>query len=139
MSANIERTRFIGSGGGRVRVRLIGEALEPTCVKRVGPSSMGHPVRPHAAVSEVDQVEPRCTRRKGEISDADKVSVADATLMSLQSVACTPNQTGIDLTVDTVCSSESKPSSRGTGSKAGKRKIDKKTAGKYQDIELHHK
>jgi hypothetical protein len=139
MSADIERTRSIGSGGGRVRVRLIGEALEPTRVRRVGPSSVGNQVRPDAAVRDVDQVEPWCPRRKGEVSDADKVSVADAVLMSLQSIERTPNQTGIDLTVDAVRSSESKPRSRGPTSKPGKRKIDKKTAGKYQDFELQHK
>jgi hypothetical protein len=107
-------------------VRLIGEALEPTRMKRVGPSSMGNQVRSHAAVIEVHQVEPWCTRRKGEVSDADKVSVADSVLMSLQSIERTPNQTGIDLTVDTVCSSEGKPSSCGPRSKAGKRKMIKK-------------
>jgi hypothetical protein len=81
-------------------------------------------------------VEPRCTRRKGEVSDADKVSVADAVVMSLQRIERTPKQTGIDLAVDAFCSPESEPGSRGSRSKAGKRKIDKKTAGKYQDVEL---
>jgi hypothetical protein len=59
--------------------------------------------------------------------------------MLLQGIERTPQQTGSDLTIDTVCSSEREPCSRGSGSKAGKRKIDKKTAGKYQDIELQRK
>ena len=59
--------------------------------------------------------------------------------MLLQGIERTPKQTGSDLTVDTVRSSEREPCSRGSRSKAGKRKIDKKTAGKYQDIELQRK
>jgi len=57
--------------------------------------------------------------------------------MVLQRIERTPQQTGIYL-IDTFCPSECEPSSSGPGSKAGKRKIDKKTAGKYQDIELQH-
>jgi len=53
MGTHIERTRFIGSGGGRVRMRLIGEALEPSRMRRVGTPAMGDQMRPHAAVSEV--------------------------------------------------------------------------------------
>jgi hypothetical protein len=59
--------------------------------------------------------------------------------MVLQGLKRTPKQTGSDLTIDTVCPSEREPCSRGSRSKAGKRKIDKKTAGKYQDIELQRK
>jgi hypothetical protein len=59
--------------------------------------------------------------------------------MLLQGIKRTPKQTGSDLAVDAVCSSECEPRSRGSRSKAGKRKIDKNTAGKYQDIELQHK
>jgi hypothetical protein len=81
-------------------------------------------------------VEPRCTRREGEVSDADKISVADTALMLLQSVERTPTQTGIDLTVDPFCSPQRKLCSRRSRSKAGQRKIDKKAAGKHQDIEL---
>ena len=98
---------------------------------------MGNQVRPHAAVGEVHQVKPTCTRGKGEVGDADKIPVADAVVMALQRIECTPQQTGIYL-IDTFCPSECEPSSSGPGSKAGKRKIDKKTAGKYQDIELQH-
>ena len=56
--------------------------------------------------------------------------------MLLQSVERAPQQTGIYPAVDTFCPSESKPNSRGPRSKPGKRKIHKKTAGNYQDIEL---
>jgi hypothetical protein len=97
---------------------------------------MGNPVRPNAAVSEVHQVESRYARREGEVSDADKVPVADAVLMLLQSVERTPMQTGIDSTVDRVCASESKLCSRRPRGKARKRKIDKKAAGNHQDTEL---
>jgi len=84
-------------------------------------------------------VKPRRARRKGEVGDADNVSVADAVLMSLQSIERTPKQTGINLTADTVCSSESEPCSHSSRSKPGKGKIDKKTARKYQDIQLQYK
>jgi hypothetical protein len=47
-------------------------------------------MRSHAAVGEVHQVKPRCTRGKGEVGDADNVSVADAGLVSLQSIERTP-------------------------------------------------
>ena len=99
---------------------------------------MGNQVRAHAAVGEVHQVKPRCARGKGEVGDADKVPVADAVVMLLQSIERTPQQTGIYLAGDTFCPSECEPGSRGPRSKAGNRKIDKKTAGKYQDIELQH-
>ncbi len=97
---------------------------------------MGNQVRARAAVGEVHQVKPRCARGKGEVGDSDKIPVADAVVMLLQSIERTPQQPGIYLAVDTVCSSECEPGSSGPKSKAGKRKIDKKTAGKYQDIEL---
>jgi len=95
-------------------------------------------VRPHGAVRKVHQVKPGCARGKREVGDADKIPVADAVVMLLQSIERTPQQTGIYLAGDTFCPSECEPSSRGSRSKAGKRKIDKKTAGKYQDIELQH-
>ena len=104
----------------------------------VGAPTMGNQVRAHAALGEVHQVKPRRTRGKGEIGDADKVPVADAVAMLLQSIERTPQQTGIYPAVDTFRSSECEPDSRGPRSKAGKRKIDKKTTGKYQDIELQH-
>jgi hypothetical protein len=97
---------------------------------------MGNQMRLHAAVSEVHQVKPRCARRKGEVGDADKIPVADASLVSLQRIKRTTKQMRIDPTVDAVRSSESEPASRGNSSKACKSKIDKKAAGKYQDIEL---
>jgi len=53
-------------------------------------------------------MEPRCTRGKGEVSDADKVPEADAVLMLLQSIERTTKQSGIDVTVVTSRSSESK-------------------------------
>jgi hypothetical protein len=59
--------------------------------------------------------------------------------MSLQRIECTPQQTGSDLAVGTAGLSESEPGSCGARSKAGKRKIAKKTAGKYQDVELRRK
>jgi len=99
---------------------------------------MGDQVRAHAAVGEVHQVKPRCARGKGEVGDADEVTVADAVLMSCQRIERTQQQTGIYPGVGTFAPSECDPRYGGPGSKAGKRKIDKKTAGKYQDIELQH-
>src|ERR1700722_15810712 len=104
----------------------------------VGAPPMGNQVRAHAAVGEVHQVKPRRARGKGEVGDADKIPVADAVFMLFQCLERTPQQTGVYLTPDTICPSECEPSSRGPRSKAGKSKIDKKTAGKYQDIELQH-
>jgi hypothetical protein len=99
---------------------------------------MGNQVRARAAVGEVHQVKPRCARGKGEVGDADKIPVADALVMLLQGIERTPQQPGIYLAVDTFCPSECGPSSREPKSKAGKRKIDKKTAGMNQDMELQH-
>ncbi len=79
-------------------------------------------------------MEPRRTRGKGEVSDPDKVSIGDALVMSLQSIERTPKQTGSCLAVDFFCSSERETGSRGSRSKAGKSKIDKKTTRKYQDV-----
>jgi hypothetical protein len=59
--------------------------------------------------------------------------------MSIQRIERAPQQTGSDLAVGTVCSSEGELGSCGPRSKAGKRKIDKKTAGKYQNAELRRK
>ena len=104
----------------------------------VGAPSMGNQVRAHRAVGEVHQVKPRCARGKREIGDADKIPVADAVVMLRQGIERAPQQTRIYSAVDTFCPSESKPCSRGPRSEAGKCKIDKKTAGMYQDIELRH-
>jgi hypothetical protein len=59
--------------------------------------------------------------------------------MSLKRIERTPQQTGSDLAVGTVCLCESESGSCGPRSQAGKRKIDKPTAGKYQDVELRRK
>jgi len=99
---------------------------------------MGNQVRADGAVGEVHQMKPRSARGKGEVGDADKIPVADAVVMLLQSIERTPQQTGIYLAGGTICPSECEPSSCGSRSKAGNRKIDKKTAGKYQDIDLQH-
>jgi hypothetical protein len=100
---------------------------------------MGNQVRAHVAVGEVHQVKPRCARGKGEVGDADKIPVADAVVVLLQSIERTPQQTGIYLAADTFCPSARERGSRRPRSKGGNRKIDKKTAGKYQDIELQHR
>jgi hypothetical protein len=63
---------------------------------------MSNQVRSDAAVSKIHQVKPRCARGKGEVSDADKIPVADASVVSLQRIKRTSKQTGIDPTVDTV-------------------------------------
>ena len=96
---------------------------------------MGNQVRAHAAVGDVHQVKPRCARGKREIGDADKVPVADGVVMLRQGIERTPQQTRIYAAVDTFCPSQSEACSRGPGSEAGKRKIDKKTARNKQDDE----
>ena len=83
-------------------------------------------------------MESRRARGEREVSNADKVPAGDAIAMPLQSIECTPQQTGIDLTMDTFRSSKREPGSR-PGSKGGNRKIKKKTPRKYQDIQLQHK
>jgi len=44
----------------------------------------------HATVGEIHHVKSRLARGKGEVSDADKVSVSDAVLMTLQSIERPP-------------------------------------------------
>jgi hypothetical protein len=117
-------------------VGLVGEALEPSGVSGVGAPPVGDQVRADAAVNEVHQVKPRDTRGKREVGDADKIPVPDAVVMLLERIERTPQQTGIYFAVDTFRLSESEPGSRGSGSKGAKSKIDKKTAGNYQDDEL---
>jgi hypothetical protein len=56
--------------------------------------------------------------------------------MSLQSVERAPKQGGSYLAVDAFCSSEGEGSACRSGSNAGKSKSDKKTTGKYQDVEF---
>ncbi len=73
---------------------------------------MGDQMRSHAAVGELDQVEPRCTRGEGEISDADKVSVGDAVVMPLQSLERALKQTGSYLTTDSGHLRKSGPTAR---------------------------
>ena len=68
---------------------------------------MRNQVRSYVAVGELYQVKSWCTRGKGEVSDADKVSVRDAVLMSLQSIERPPNQIGGYPAVDSFRSSES--------------------------------
>jgi hypothetical protein len=59
--------------------------------------------------------------------------------MSLQRIESALQQTGGDRAVGMVCLCESEPGSCGRRSQADKRKIDKTTAGKYQDVELRRK
>lgn len=99
---------------------------------------MGNQVRAHAAVGEVHQVKSRSARRKGEVGDADKIPEVDAVAMALQSVERTAQQIGIH-PLDSFRSSGSDSGPCGPGSKAGKRKIDKKTTRNYQDEELQRK
>jgi hypothetical protein len=91
-------------------------------------------MRSHTAVGEIHQVESRCTRGKGEVSDADEVSGDDAVVMSLQSIERTPKQAGSHLAVDTFWSSDRDPSSCRPTSKSGKSKSEEKTTRKYQDV-----
>ncbi len=102
MGSDIEGSRSIGSRGGRVRARLVGEALQPSRTRGVGTSSMGNQMRSHAAIGKLEQVEPRCTRGEGEISDADNVSVGDAVVMPLQGIESALQQTGRYRAADTV-------------------------------------
>jgi len=69
---------------------FVGKALEPTGMSGIGAPSMGNQMRAHTAVGEAYQVKPRCARRKGEVRDADKISVADAVAMLLQRTERTP-------------------------------------------------
>ena len=97
---------------------------------------MRNQVRAHAAVGEIHQVKSGCARGKGEVGDADKIPVADAVVMLLESIQRAPQQTGVDLAVAAVRSAESEPRPGGRGSKTRECNIDKKTARKYQDIQL---
>src|SRR5271167_2894202 len=139
MGTDIEGTRSVGSRGGRVRARLVGETLEPSGMSRVGTPSMGDEMRAHAAVGKIHQVESRCTRGKGEISDADKVSVSDAVAMSLQSIERAPKESGSYLAVDSFGSPKSGPRACSSRSHAGESNLDKRTTGNYQDVELRRR
>lgn len=136
VGADVERTRPIGSGGSCVRMRLVRESLKPPRMGRIGTPSMGNQVGPHAAIRQVHQMKSGCARRQREVGDADKVAVPDAVLMLLQSSERSTKQTAIDFTADAFNSTEGERCSRGPRSKTGKRKIDKKTTGNCQDIEL---
>jgi hypothetical protein len=67
------------------------------------------------------------------------VLMNDTGPVSIQSIERTPKHAGIYLPLDIGRSSEGEPGSWGPGSKPGNGKIDKKTARKYQDVELQHK
>jgi len=73
---------------------------------------VGYEMGLDTAVGEVHQVKSRRTRGKGEISDADEVSVSDALLVLIQSIERTPKQTRGYLAVSAFRSSVSKPYSR---------------------------
>jgi len=126
MGPDVERTRSIGSRGRRIGAGLIGEALEPSCMRGIRTPSMCEPVRRTLPSARFTQVEPRRTRGKGEISDADKVPVRDEVVMSLQSIERTPKQTGSDLAVDSFLFVRKRGSAGRPRSKAGKSKSDKK-------------
>jgi len=100
---------------------------------------MGHQMRPHTAIGELHHVEPRHTRGKGEVSNADEVLGADAVLMALQSIERAPKQTGSYLAVDSLGSPKNGPRACSHRSHAGESKIDKKTAGNYQDVKLQRR
>jgi hypothetical protein len=100
---------------------------------------MGDQMRAHAAISEIHQVEPRCTRRQREVSYTDEIPVVDAIVVPLQGVERATQQTGVDLGVDTFRPSAGQLCCRRCGSEPGKRKIDEKAARKYQDLELQRK
>ena len=100
---------------------------------------MRNQVRAHAAVGEIHQVKSGCARGKGEVGDADKIPVADAVVMLLESIQRAPQQTGVDLAVAAVLSAESETRPGGRGSKTRECNIDKKASRKYQDIELQRK
>ena len=99
---------------------------------------MGNQVRAHAAVGEIHQVESRRSRGKGEVSDADKVSVNDAVLMALQRISRPTQQIWRDLAADSFCLPKRRPRSRGRRSQASQREFDKRTARIYQDLEFQH-
>ena len=119
MGTDIEGPRSIGSGGGRIRTRFVGEALKPSGTGGVRTPSMRHQMRLHAAVGDLNQVEPRCTRGKGEVGEADKVSVGDAVVMSLQRIERPPQQSRRYRADDTFRLPESGPNACRRGSQAG--------------------
>ena len=99
---------------------------------------MRHEVRSDAAIGEIYQVESRGTRVQGEIRDADEVAVRNAVAMSFQGLEGSLQQTWSDLWV---CGSWSwRPFQGGPGQcRRGQTEegaCNKKTARKYQDLEL---
>ena len=73
---------------------------------------MGNPMRSHAAVGEVHQVEPRRVRGKGEVGDADEIPVRNAALVSFECPEGALQQPGIYRPTDPRRSSDGGPRSR---------------------------
>jgi hypothetical protein len=136
MAANVNRTGSIGSRGGRIRARLVGEALQPPGVRRVGTPSMSDEMTVHAAVGEIHHVKSRCARGKRKVRNSDEILIGDAVPMALQGIERAPKQTGGYLAVGCSGWPKNGPRACSRGSHPGQSEIEKKTTGKYQDVEF---
>ena len=99
---------------------------------------MCNQMRAYGAVCDIHQVKSWDARGLKEIRNCDEIVVGDAVAMLFEGIERTPQQTGIYVAVETRCLSQREPGSRGRGGKTGEGKIDKITAGKYQDMQLQH-
>ena len=86
MTADVRGARSVGTGGSRVRVGLVGEALQPARVVGVRAPTVRYQVRPHAPVGQIHQVEPGGARGKRKIDDTHEVAVINAVAMSFQGI-----------------------------------------------------
>src|ERR1700679_16627 len=93
MFADIDAIRFEGSRRRRVRARLIGESLEPSCMRRIRTPSVRYQVRSHAAVHEAQEVESWRTRGQREVCNAHRVAMSDAPAMAGQCIESAPKHT----------------------------------------------
>ena len=76
------------------------------------------------------------TQQPGFFESVDSLRAREHFAGFLESIQRAPQQTGVDLAVAAVRSAESEPRPGGRGSKTRECNIDKKTARKYQDIQL---
>ena len=94
---------------------------------------MCNQMRLHAPVGELHQVQARCARGQGKICDADKVSVGDVVVMSLERFERPAQQPRGDWPADALLLSESRRGDRGSGNQAGQGESEKGTTGNVHE------
>jgi len=99
MDADISVTGEIRSRGGRIRVWLVREVLEPPRVSGIGSFAVRDQVHARRAVGEPHQVKSWCSRRQRKIGDPDDVALNDSLAMLFQRTEGALQQIGIQLAI----------------------------------------